>query len=91
MVEEESVVNVVVEAEDKMTATVALETNLDIPIPTVIPVVVVDEEGGEFQCPRDATAGTFTKHPHPADCRLFFLCMNGQVRILASDWFRLIT
>jgi len=46
------------------------------------PVVVVDEEGGEFQCPRDATAGTFTKHPHPADCRLYFLCMNGQPREL---------
>ena len=55
------------------------------------PVVVVDEEGGEFQCPQDSTAGTFTKHPHPADCRLFFLCMNGQVRLLASDWSRLIT
>ena len=46
------------------------------------PVVVVDEEGGEFQCPRDSTAGTFTKHPHPADCRLYFLCMNGQPREL---------
>ena len=43
MVEEESVVNVVAEAEDKMNATVALEINLDTPIPIVIPVVVVDE------------------------------------------------
>jgi len=46
------------------------------------PVVVVDEEGGEFQCPRDSTAGSFTKHPHPADCRLYFLCMNGSPREL---------
>ena len=46
------------------------------------PVVQVDEEGGEFQCPQDSSAGTFTKHPHPADCRQYFLCMNGQPREL---------
>jgi len=44
------------------------------------PVVTVDEEGGEFQCPREASAGTFTKHAHPADCRQYFLCIGGVPR-----------
>jgi len=39
--------------------------------------VVVDEEGGEFQCPTGGAAGTFTKHAHPADCRQYFLCIGG--------------
>lgn len=44
------------------------------------PVVQIDDEGGEFQCPAGSTAGAFTKHPHPADCRQYFLCINGQPR-----------
>jgi hypothetical protein len=44
------------------------------------PVVQIDEEGGEFQCPTGSAAGTFTKHPHPADCRQYFLCIQGQPR-----------
>jgi len=44
------------------------------------PVVTVDEEGGEFQCPSGGSAGTFTKHPHPADCRQYFLCISGVPR-----------
>ena len=44
------------------------------------PVVQIDDEGGEFQCPSGSTAGAFTKHPHPADCRQYFLCINGQPR-----------
>jgi len=41
------------------------------------PQIVVDDEGGEFQCPAGAAAGTFTKHAHPADCRQYFLCIGG--------------
>ena len=44
------------------------------------PVVQIDDEGGEFQCPSGGSAGAFTKHPHPADCRQYFLCINGQPR-----------
>lgn len=43
-------------------------------------VVTVDDEGGEFECPRQASAGTFTKHAHPADCRQYFLCIGGVPR-----------
>jgi len=39
--------------------------------------VVIDDEGGEFECPPQGAAGTFTKHAHPLDCRQFFLCING--------------
>merc|ERR1712203_1349695 len=42
--------------------------------------VVVDDEGGEFQCPRDSSPGVFTKHAHPADCRQYFLCIGGVPR-----------
>jgi hypothetical protein len=42
--------------------------------------VVVDDEGGEFQCPRDSKPGIFTKHAHPADCRQYFLCIGGVPR-----------
>jgi len=42
--------------------------------------IVVDEEGGEFQCPRTSAAGVFTKHAHPADCRQYFLCIGGVPR-----------
>jgi len=44
------------------------------------PVITVDEEGGEFQCPRQTAAGIFTKHAHPADCRQYFLCIGGVPR-----------
>jgi len=43
-------------------------------------VITVDEEGGEFQCPRQTVPGIFTKHPHPADCRQYFLCIGGVPR-----------
>jgi len=43
-------------------------------------IVTVDDEGGEFQCPRKSSAGTFTKHAHPADCRQYFLCIGGVPR-----------
>jgi len=39
--------------------------------------VVIDEEGGEFQCPTVSSPGIFTKHAHPADCRQYFLCIGG--------------
>ena len=39
-----------------------------------------DDEGGEFQCPRDSSPGVFTKHAHPADCRQYFLCIGGVPR-----------
>jgi len=42
--------------------------------------ITVDEEGSEFKCPRKTTAGTFTKHAHPADCRQYFLCIAGVPR-----------
>jgi len=42
--------------------------------------IVVDDEGGEFQCPPQSTAGIFTKHAHPADCRQYFLCIQGVPR-----------
>ena len=42
--------------------------------------VVVSEDGDEFQCPRAISAGTFTKHAHPADCRQYFLCIGGVPR-----------
>ena len=38
-------------------------------VPECSNVVVIDEDGGEFQCPRESTPGIFTKHAHPADCR----------------------
>merc|ERR1711874_321783 len=44
------------------------------------PVITVDEEGSEFQCPRQTRAGIFTKHAHPADCRQYFLCIAGTPR-----------
>ena len=42
--------------------------------------VVVDEQGGQFECPRQSQAGVFTKHAHPADCRQYFLCIGGTPR-----------
>ena len=39
-----------------------------------------DDEGGEFECPRDSSPGVFTKHAHPADCRQYFLCIGGVPR-----------
>ena len=44
--------------------------------------VVVDVEGEaeEFKCPSDRTLGAFSKHPHPADCRQYFVCINGVPR-----------
>jgi len=44
------------------------------------PVIPFDDEGGEFQCPTIGSSGTFTKHAHPADCRQYFLCINGVPR-----------
>jgi len=44
------------------------------------PVITVDEEGSEFQCPRQTAPGIFTKHAHPADCRQYFLCIAGTPR-----------
>merc|ERR1712123_188579 len=41
------------------------------------PIIPFDEEGGEFQCPSQGSVGTFSKHAHPADCRQYFLCING--------------
>ena len=41
--------------------------------------LVVDEEGGEFKCPKSAP-GVFTKHAHPADCRQYYLCISGVPR-----------
>merc|ERR1711892_746703 len=43
-------------------------------------IIIVDDEGGEFQCPSITSAGIFTKHAHPADCRQYFLCINGVPR-----------
>ena len=40
---------------------------------------VLDQEGGQFQCPQSAP-GVFTKHAHPADCRQYFLCISGVPR-----------
>merc|ERR1719378_336287 len=40
-------------------------------------VVVVDDDGGEFQCPRSSSPGIFTKHAHPVDCRQYYLCIGG--------------
>lgn len=44
------------------------------------PIIPIDEEGGEFACPVETAAGVFTKHPHPADCRQYFLCIDGVPR-----------
>ena len=44
------------------------------------PVIAIDEEGGEFACPSRSSAGIFTKHAHPADCRQYFLCIGGVPR-----------
>ena len=45
----------------------------DLCIPDQVPecsnAIVIDEEGGEFQCPRKSQPGIFTKHAHPEDCR----------------------
>jgi len=49
-------------------------------VPECSQAVVVDDEGGEFQCPLKSTPGVFTKHPHPADCRQYFLCIGGVPR-----------
>jgi len=46
-------------------------------VPECSNVVVIDEDGGEFQCPRESTPGIFTKHAHPADCRQYYLCIGG--------------
>lgn len=35
------------------------------------------DETEEFSCPLDTPSGAFTKHPHPLDCRQFFLCIGG--------------
>ena len=41
--------------------------------------LVVDEEGGQFSCPKSGP-GIFTKHAHPSDCRQYFLCIGGVPR-----------
>jgi len=46
-------------------------------VPECSNAIVVDEEGGEFQCPRQSQPGIFTKHAHPEDCRQYYLCIGG--------------
>merc|ERR1711955_129631 len=53
-------------------------------------VIATDDEGGEFQCP-PPTEGVFTKHPHPGDCRIFFLCINGVQGSHNVHWARCLT
>lgn len=43
-------------------------------------VVAVEGEAEEFQCPSDSSLGVFSKHPHPSDCRQYFVCINGVPR-----------
>ena len=35
---------------------------------------------GVFQCPQNFLRGVNTKHPHPQDCRQFFVCISGTAR-----------
>jgi len=48
-------------------------------VPECSSLTIATDDGGEFQCP-PPTDGVFTKHPHPGDCRIFFLCINGVPR-----------
>lgn len=33
-----------------------------------------------FQCPNNVPLGIFSKHAHPEDCRLYFVCISGVAR-----------
>lgn len=42
-----------------------------------------NEEGAEeevFVCPNNVPVGIFSKHPHPEDCRQYFVCIAGTAR-----------
>jgi len=49
-------------------------------VPECSNAIVIDEEGGEFQCPTKSQPGIFTKHAHPEDCRQYYLCIGGVPR-----------
>ena len=36
-----------------------------------------ENEEFEFQCPDNVPVGIFSKHPHPEDCRQYFVCISG--------------
>lgn len=40
------------------------------------------EIGNGFVCPANSPTfrGTFTRHPHPEDCRLYYVCISGVAR-----------
>lgn len=40
------------------------------------------EVGAGFVCPDvgDVATGAFTRHPHPEDCRKYYVCMNNDAR-----------
>jgi len=41
-----------------------------------------EEVGAGFVCPDvgDVATGAFTRHPHPEDCRKYYVCMNNDAR-----------
>merc|ERR1739848_443856 len=39
-----------------------------------------EEKKGVLQCPQNFLRGVNTKHPHPQDCRQFFVCISGTAR-----------
>jgi len=41
-----------------------------------------EQKEGQFECPAEQTNGfgTYALYPHPEDCRMYYVCMNGAPR-----------
>ena len=39
-----------------------------------------EEKAQEFTCPEISIRGIYSKHPHPRDCRQYFVCISGSAR-----------
>ena len=39
-----------------------------------------EEKDSVFTCPDSTQRGIYSKHPHPQDCRQYFVCIGGSAR-----------
>lgn len=39
-----------------------------------------EEKASVFTCPKSQVRGIYSKHPHPEDCRQYFVCISGSAR-----------
>jgi hypothetical protein len=54
--------------------------DIDFQVKTCKKSASQEENEDQFKCPPKQPAGIFTKHPHPEDCRQYFVCIGGTPR-----------